>query len=50
MHERVADRGRGIKLAKRSVWIGRNEGSSAVAIPLGDISGRNKASQTIVNR
>ena len=35
MHERVADRRRGIELAKGNVWLGRDRGSSAMASPLG---------------
>ena len=41
VHERNADR------EGRNVWIGRCRGSSAVAIPLGDVPGRNKVSDTI---
>ena len=48
MHERDADKGERIELARReSVWIGRDGGSSAVTIPLGNIFRGNKASETI---
>ena len=48
MHEKVADRGGGIGLARRECSIGRGGGSSAVAIPfLGDVSGGNEVSETI---
>ena len=47
MHERVADRGRGIKQASGIVWIGRDEDTSAVVISLDDVSGENEASEII---
>ena len=48
MHERAANRGKGIQLTRRKfVWIRRGGGSSAMAIPLGDVSGGNKTSDTI---
>ena len=39
--------GEGLNKQGGSVWIGRGGGSSAVAIPLGDVPRGNKASQTI---
>ena len=36
MHERVADRGKGLSYQEGSAWIGRDGGSSAMAIPFGE--------------
>ena len=36
----------GLNKQGESVWIGRGGGSTAIAIPLGDISGGNEASET----
>ena len=40
--------GEGLNKQGRSVWTGRDGGSSVVAIPLGDVPGENEASETPV--
>ena len=48
MHERVADRGGGIELARLvCVLMGRGGASSAVIISSGDVSGGKEVSETI---
>ena len=46
MKEMVID-GEDWKKQGGSVWIGRGGGSSAVAIPLGNVPGGNEVSETI---
>ena len=41
-----ANRGEGLNKYGGSVWIERDGGSSALAIPLGDVSRGNKMSET----
>ena len=46
LHERGVDRGDRLNKQGWSMWVGRAGGSSAMAIPLGDISGEYKVSET----
>ena len=47
IQEKGADRGERLELTRGSVWIGRDEGSSVVAIPLGYVLGGNEASEIL---
>ena len=47
IHERGADIRGGLEQTRRKcMWTGRDGGSSAVVIPLGDISKENEVSET----
>ena len=47
MHVKGPDRGKGLSKQRGSVWIGRSGGSSAIVIPLGNVSGGNGALEII---
>ena len=43
----VLIKGEGLNTQGRNAWIRKGEGSSATAIPLGDVPGGDEASKTI---